>query len=76
MSSAPSTDPSEIGRSTPRAAPAQAAPYDRLYVFGDSLLDSGNLYALAGTPTSPPYAQRFTDGPTSIEYYASGAGLS
>ena len=58
------------------AAPAQAAPYDRLYVFGDSLLDSGNLYALTGVPTSPPYAQRFTDGPTAIEYYASNTGLS
>lgn len=58
------------------ATPTQAAPYDRLYVFGDSLLDGGNLYALTGVPTSPPYAQRFTDGPTSIEYYASGAGLS
>ena len=58
------------------AMPAQAAPYDRLYVFGDSLLDSGNLYALTGIPTSPPYAQRFTDGPTSIEYYAANAGLS
>lgn len=58
------------------ATPVQAAPYDRLYVFGDSLLDSGNLYALAGTPTSPPYAQRFTDGPTSIEYYARNNGLS
>lgn len=58
------------------AAPAQAAPYDRLYVFGDSLLDGGNLYALAGTPASPPYARRYTDGPTFIEYDVSGAGLS
>jgi phospholipase/lecithinase/hemolysin len=61
----------------------QAAPYSNLYVFGDSLLDSGNAYAITKTadpfssyPVSPPYAQRFRDGPVSSEVLASNLGLT
>ncbi|MBT5239376.1 MAG: hypothetical protein HOL61_02180 [Rhodospirillaceae bacterium] len=38
------------------AAPVQAQQYSGLYVFGDSLSDSGNLFGLTGgtTPPSPP----------------------
>lgn len=50
------------------ATVSQAQTYDRLVVFGDSLSDNGNLYLLAGTPTSPPYWQgRFSDGPVFTE---------
>lgn len=58
-------------------APAQAA-YSALYVFGDSLSDSGNAYALSGAtwPPSPPYAQQFSDGPTAAEYLADGLGIA
>ncbi|WP_174279111.1 SGNH/GDSL hydrolase family protein [Sphingomonas bacterium] len=37
-----------------------AAPYDRLYVFGDSLVDSGN--AATQVPGSAPASGRFTNG--------------
>lgn len=46
-------------------AGAEAQEYDRLVVFGDSLSDNGNLFALSGgtQPPSPPYWNgRFSDG--------------
>src|SRR5436190_24175588 len=48
----------------------------RLYVFGDSYSDSGNGYALTKKPPSPPYAQRFTNGPTAVEVMATAWGLA
>jgi outer membrane lipase/esterase len=45
-------------------------PKDVVYVIGDSLSDNGNLYALIGYPTSPPYAYRFSNGPVWAEYFA------
>lgn len=39
---------------------AQAVSYDRLYVFGDSLVDSGN--AAIASPGSAPAHGRFTNG--------------
>lgn len=58
-------------------SPSQAA-YSALYVFGDSLADNGNAYALSGGtwPLSPPYAQQFSDGPTAAEYLADGLGIA
>lgn len=58
-------------------APAQAA-YSALYVFGDSLSDNGNAYALSGGiwPPLPPYAQQFSDGPTAAQYLADGLGVA
>jgi hypothetical protein len=54
-----------------------------LYVFGDSLLDSGNAYAITETadplstyPISPPYAQRFSNGPVASEVLASELGVT
>lgn len=57
-------------------SPAHAA-YSALYVFGDSLSDNGNAYALSGGtwPASPPFAQQFSDGPTAAEYLADGMGI-
>ncbi len=51
------------------AVPAQAGPYSALYVFGDSLVDAGNI-EIAAFPADPsPAAQgyfpgRFSNGPT------------
>ncbi|MBY0432097.1 MAG: hypothetical protein K2Q10_12920, partial [Rhodospirillales bacterium] len=53
----------------------QAAEFDRVIVFGDSLSDVGNLYtATAGQqPLSPPYADgRFSNGPVWAEYLRPG----
>jgi phospholipase/lecithinase/hemolysin len=53
------------------------ANYSSLYVFGDSLSDGGNAYALAGTTfLPPPYAQRFSNGPVAVEYLASQLGIA
>ena len=59
------------------ASAASAQTYTRLVVFGDSLSDNGNLYAVtAGTnPTSPPYYQgRFSNGPVFTELLGFTAG--
>lgn len=52
------------------AGTASAQTYNRLVVFGDSLSDNGNLYALTGgtQPPAPAYWQgRFSTGPTFVE---------
>ena len=62
------------------SAPAFAVSYNQIFVFGDSLSDDGNAYVLTGglNPLSPPYAQRFSNGPVAVEYLAAwmGVGLS
>ena len=57
--------------------PASAAPYTSLFVFGASESDSGNIYALTNgtTPASPPYAQRYSNGPVAVEYLAQQLGI-
>jgi len=60
------------------ALPASAAPiYSSLYVFGDSLSDNGNAYALSGGiwPPSPPYAGKFSNGPVAAERLAADLGV-
>lgn len=42
---------------------------NRVVVFGDSLSDNGNLYAVSGEPPLP-YNKRFTNGLTWVEYLA------
>lgn len=56
---------------------AAATPWTGLVVFGDSLSDMGNAYALSGGifPPSPPYAQRFSNGPVAAEYLAGHLGV-
>ena len=64
-------------------AVALATPvYSDLYVFGDSLSDTGNLYLATGSlpgprePVSPPYDDgRFSNGPLWIEDLAAKLGL-
>ena len=58
------------------ATAASAQSYNRLVVFGDSLSDNGNLYALIGQPTSPPFFNgRFSNGPVFTELLGFNAGL-
>lgn len=56
---------------------ASAHSFTSLVVFGDSLADSGRAFALSGGfyPPSPPYAQRFSNGPVATEHLASALGL-
>ena len=56
---------------------ATAASFSQLYVFGDSLSDTGNSFNATGIPPSPPYDQgRFSNGPVWVDYLASDLGLS
>jgi phospholipase/lecithinase/hemolysin len=61
----------------PTAGQAAVIDYTNMFVFGDSLSDSGNVYDLtAGTLPAPPYAGgRFADGPVYPEYMAGRLGL-
>jgi phospholipase/lecithinase/hemolysin len=54
------------------AASAQAAsPFSAVYAFGDSLSDSGNLFAFIGQPADPYFNGRFSNGPVAVERLAS-----
>jgi len=51
------------------------AAYSQIVFFGDSLSDTGNLYAMTGIPASPPYANgRFSNGPLWTEDFAAALG--
>ena len=55
-----------------------SAPVTDLYAFGDSLVDTGNLFALTGgiEPPSPPYFDgRFSSGPVWVETLGPLLGL-
>jgi phospholipase/lecithinase/hemolysin len=71
------------------AAPAAAKPVDFLFVAGDSLSDSGNVFAITSAasalfpafvqpiPPSPPYFEgRFSDGPVWVEELGDRLGLT
>ena len=52
---------------------ASAGAYSNVFVYGDSLSDTGNIYFITGhtTPPSPPYYNgRFSNGPLAVEYLA------
>ncbi|TWA74370.1 outer membrane lipase/esterase [Azospirillum brasilense] len=55
------------------SAPAGAVPFDRVFVFGDSLSDTGRVHELTrgAIPQSPPYYDgRFSNGPVWVERLA------
>ena len=56
---------------------ARAEAISRIVVFGDSLSDSGNVYAATkGTIPAPPYFQgRFSNGPVWVERLAAKLGV-
>ncbi|WP_392534432.1 SGNH/GDSL hydrolase family protein [Nostoc sp. C117] len=56
-----------------------AQNYDDIYVFGDSLSDTGNVFNLTNesVPPKPTYFNgRFSNGPIWLEYLASDLGLT
>jgi phospholipase/lecithinase/hemolysin len=51
-------------------------PTYSLFVFGDSLSDTGRLLSLTGLPPSPPYFNgRISNGPVAVEQLADQLGL-
>lgn len=66
-------------------SPTRAAPYDTIYVFGDSLTDIGNFLAVTSSgalpdvppqPLPPHYVTgRRSNGPIWIDYLAADLGL-
>jgi len=54
-----------------------SASFTSITVFGDDYSDGGNvsLRTVGSFPPSPPYAQRFSNGPVAVEYLATGLGL-
>jgi phospholipase/lecithinase/hemolysin len=52
-----------------------AALYSQLYVFGDSLSDTGRLFALAGQPKPPYYQGRLSNGKLWIEYLSDSLAI-
>ncbi|MEH1781655.1 MAG: SGNH/GDSL hydrolase family protein [Nostoc sp.] len=60
---------------------ASAASFDQLFVFGDSLSDTGNIYNATNAigkpyPPSPPYFEgRFSNGPIWVDYLGDQLGL-
>lgn len=60
------------------ASSLSASAYSGITIFGDSLSDTGNVYAATGfTNPPPPYFNgRFSDGPVWVETLASGLGFA
>lgn len=56
----------------------EAEAFSKMFVFGDSLSDSGNIYGLTGglSPPSPPYNERLTNGRVAVEYLADHLGVT
>jgi outer membrane lipase/esterase len=65
------------GAVTALAVPAPTASFSNAYFFGDSLSDTGNIFAVTGGTTPPPpyFNGRFSDGPVWVEVLANGIGL-
>jgi phospholipase/lecithinase/hemolysin len=56
-------------------APARAG-ITQIVAFGDSLIDTGNLFAASGQPPAPYFAGRFSNGPVWVEYLAGRLGIA
>lgn len=52
-------------------------PFSRLFVFGDSLSDTGNFFQLSGgTPPAPYYQGRYSNGRVWVEQLADALGMT
>jgi phospholipase/lecithinase/hemolysin len=43
--------------------------HERLVVFGDSLSDNGNTFAVSGVPGFPYFEGRYSNGPNWVDYF-------
>lgn len=57
---------------------ARAGAYDAIYAFGDSLSDTGNIFAATGgAEPAAPYANgQFSNGPVWVQDLAAGLGVA
>ncbi|AFY99921.1 SGNH/GDSL hydrolase family protein [Calothrix sp. PCC 6303] len=62
--------------STLMPSTAWAAKFNQMYVFGDSLADTGNFFKATGIPPEPYFKGRFSNGPVWVDYLANGFGLA
>jgi phospholipase/lecithinase/hemolysin len=60
------------------ATSAWAEPIQSIVVFGDSLSDTGNVYASSGgtIPSAPYYEGRYSNGPVWVEHLAQQLGVA
>lgn len=58
------------------SAASFAGPLSSIVVYGDSLSDNGNLFALSGVPGSPYYQGRKSNGPVAVEQLAALTGAT
>ncbi|MBY0397490.1 MAG: SGNH/GDSL hydrolase family protein, partial [Thermoleophilia bacterium] len=56
-------------------APASAG-FSSVYTFGDSISDTGNVFAATGTPGAPYFNGRFSNGPVWVEVLAGRLGVA
>jgi phospholipase/lecithinase/hemolysin len=57
--------------------PATArAGLTQIVAFGDSLIDTGNVFAATGNPPPPYFDGRFSNGPIWVEYLAGRLGIA
>ena len=56
-------------------APARAG-WTQIVAFGDSLIDTGNVFAASGQPPAPYFDGRFSNGPVWVEYLAGRLGIA
>ena len=54
---------------------ALADPFNSVVVYGDSLSDNGNLFAISGQPGPPYYMGRRSNGPVAVEQLATNLGV-
>jgi phospholipase/lecithinase/hemolysin len=60
----------------PLGVRADSAPFSRIFVFGDSLSDTGNFFVQTGYPPAPYANGRFSNGPLWVEQAASGLQMT
>ena len=57
-------------------AEVRAGDITGIVSFGDSLTDTGNLFAATGQPPAPYYQGRSSNGPVWVEYLANQLGVA